>query len=221
MKKTLLIGYGNSLRADDGVGPLIAAEVAGSGRNNVRALAVPQLVPELAEAISDVDRVIFVDARAGRGGLSIEPLQPCQQLDDLAHFADPKGLLGLTKAIYGAEPRAWIVAVPAERFDYGEALSPLAVMGAARAMTAIEELLQLDECPVRKVRHESREGSSRGAERRRNHRFLRSSAGRALIWTGAPFDCRRTCVCRVRPTPWYPCAQRPVGFLAFGTSSST
>jgi hydrogenase maturation protease len=49
MNQVLVLGYGNTLRRDDAVGPLAAEAVAGWGRPGVLALALPQLLPELAE----------------------------------------------------------------------------------------------------------------------------------------------------------------------------
>ena len=58
----LVIGYGNTLRRDDGVGPKLADAVAALGLTGVRTLACALLTPELAEAVSQAQRVIFVDA---------------------------------------------------------------------------------------------------------------------------------------------------------------
>ena len=65
----LIIGYGNPLRGDDGVGWRVVEEIQGwkaEGRGqkgdvgSVEAVAYHQLMPELAEVISRVDRVIDV-----------------------------------------------------------------------------------------------------------------------------------------------------------------
>ncbi|MGF1587982.1 MAG: hydrogenase maturation protease [Pleurocapsa sp.] len=58
----LVIGYGNTLRSDDGAGQSAANQIAAWGLPNVRSLAVHQLTPELAEDIANADTVIFVDA---------------------------------------------------------------------------------------------------------------------------------------------------------------
>jgi len=76
----LIIGYGNTLRGDDGAGPRVAEVVAGWSLPNVRAISAAQLTPELAEALAGAEVVIFVDAQvsqaAGRPAASIrfEPL---------------------------------------------------------------------------------------------------------------------------------------------------
>ena len=60
--RLLVIGYGNTLRGDDGVGPRAAEAIATLALPGVRALVCPLLTPELAEAVSQAGVVIFVDA---------------------------------------------------------------------------------------------------------------------------------------------------------------
>jgi Ni,Fe-hydrogenase maturation factor len=61
----LVIGYGNTLRRDDGVGVRAAELIAADPRlAHARVLAVHQLTPELALDIGAVSLVIFVDADA-------------------------------------------------------------------------------------------------------------------------------------------------------------
>ena len=55
----LVIGYGNELRCDDGIGQRVVKELHLS---KVKSLAVHQLTPELAETLANADLAIFVDA---------------------------------------------------------------------------------------------------------------------------------------------------------------
>ena len=58
----LVIGYGNTLRRDDGVGPGVAEAVAALGLPGVQTLACALLTPELAEPVARAGMVVFVDA---------------------------------------------------------------------------------------------------------------------------------------------------------------
>src|SRR5689334_21377694 len=120
--KTLLIGYGNTLRSDDGVGPRIAIDAASWGLPRLETIAVPQLTPELAELLASAELVIFVDARQAEIGAAVEVslLEAANLVEALAHASDPRWLLALTKAAYGHRPRAWLVTVPAVDFSLGE-----------------------------------------------------------------------------------------------------
>ena len=61
MMKTLVIGYGNMLRCDDGAGPQAADRIAAT-YPHIDCLSLTELTPELAETVSHYDRVLFVDA---------------------------------------------------------------------------------------------------------------------------------------------------------------
>jgi hydrogenase maturation protease len=74
----VVIGYGNEVRGDDGVGPRVARVVAGWQLPHVKALAVHQLLPELVESFAEASAVVFVDASLGSGARSLRTvmLQP-------------------------------------------------------------------------------------------------------------------------------------------------
>jgi hypothetical protein len=59
---SLVVGYGNTLRGDDGIGYRVAEAVAKWQLPQVRSIAVAQLLPELAADIGEVEIVMFVDA---------------------------------------------------------------------------------------------------------------------------------------------------------------
>jgi Ni,Fe-hydrogenase maturation factor len=58
----LLIGYGNELRSDDGIGQRVSNLIASWKLENLYTLCVHQLTPELAEILVNFDVAIFVDA---------------------------------------------------------------------------------------------------------------------------------------------------------------
>jgi hydrogenase maturation protease len=141
MTSLLVIGYGNELRRDDGLGPAVARAVAARTRPGVTALAVPQLLPELAEAIAAAARVVFVDASAAGGAVRCDPLTG-EAAPRLGHASDPRWLLALARGVYGARPPAWLLSVPAGDLGQGEGLSLLARRGVAEAVALIERLAE-------------------------------------------------------------------------------
>jgi hydrogenase maturation protease len=125
LQRSLVIGIGNPLRSDDGVGWLLAAEVDG--------LAVHQLTPELAAQLAVVKRVLFVDAwqappaAAGSGWPRpwLRPLAPGVPAGlAFSHRLEPAPLLALAVALFQAQPRAQELLVPAWEFAHGTGLSP-------------------------------------------------------------------------------------------------
>jgi hydrogenase maturation protease len=128
--RLLVIGYGNTLRRDDGVGPKVAEAVAGLGLPGVRALACPLLTPELAEGVSRAGVVIFVDAAVNvPREVQMRRLGPAASSQVMAHAASPATLLALARDVFGQAPAAWWLTIPAGELGIGEELSPLARHG--------------------------------------------------------------------------------------------
>src|SRR5208282_3684027 len=90
----LVIGYGNTLRRDDGVGPKVAEAIAELALPGVRTLACPLLTPELAEPVSQAGVVVFVDAAVDAPReVQRRPLAPADTSQVMAHAASPATLL--------------------------------------------------------------------------------------------------------------------------------
>jgi hydrogenase maturation protease len=140
----LVIGYGNALRGDDGLGPHVAGAVAAWGWPGVRVRTVIQLVPELAADLAGARLAVFVDARDGTAGAGVEPicLSAGDRADWTTHAADPRGLLALTWALYGRAPEAWWVTAPGEDFGFREGLSQFGEQGARAALQRVETILR-------------------------------------------------------------------------------
>lgn len=139
----LIIGYGNTLRSDDGIGPRVADAIACWQLPHVRAIAAPQLTPEMAEALATAEVAIFVDAQQNgpSSEVTFKPLNAASEaLPTNAHISDPRRLLALTKHIYGRCPQAWLISVPGVNFDFGESLSEQARQGVEVALRRIRLL---------------------------------------------------------------------------------
>ena len=60
--KTLVIGYGNDSRNDDGIGWFVVAELQRRALPGVTFATAHQLEVDFAETVRDFDLVVFVDA---------------------------------------------------------------------------------------------------------------------------------------------------------------
>jgi hydrogenase maturation protease len=134
----LVIGYGNPLRGDDGVGPEAARRLR---KNGVDALAVHQLTPEIAERIATARAVFFLDADTNLqpGDISVEALHEAASsvASSMEHYVSPAILLRLAHEAYGANPDAWYVAMGGSNFEMGEGLSGDARRAVVRATRAV------------------------------------------------------------------------------------
>lgn len=123
----LIVGYGNPLRSDDGIGWHAARLLATDPRlAGARVLARHQLAPELAEDVSRASLVVLVDAatEGDPGSVSVCQIEPRPATPATwSHHLDPETLAGLAQTLYGAVPPIVLVSVAAATFAEGDGLS--------------------------------------------------------------------------------------------------
>ncbi len=145
MADVLVIGYGNPLRGDDGVGCLVAEEVAKhifDPESKVKVVACHQLNPELAEAVAETRAVIFVDASVelSPGEVKVTTVAPDRfSPANITHHMKPSALLATASELFGQAPPAKTVAIGAMSFDMGMQLTPPVRGAVSRAMQAIQK----------------------------------------------------------------------------------
>jgi len=115
---SLVVGYGNPLRSDDGVGWKAAGRLATDPRfAGVRILQLHQLTPELALDISRADLVVLVDARSGppAGTVSVERVERVEPAaaggTTWSHHLGPAALVALARDLYGRAGDVHVVSV--------------------------------------------------------------------------------------------------------------
>lgn len=137
-----VIGYGSSLRSDDGVGQYVGAQVAQALGNRgllAGSLLVEQLLPEYIEDVvqSNAGVLVFVDASQGGRDLSSDfdvedsvlgsfrisrlYLNPGSPL--LGHSLTPQGFLALLKGCYGREMFSLMCSVEVSDVSLGTGFS--------------------------------------------------------------------------------------------------
>lgn len=141
MTDALIIGYGNPLCGDDGVAWHVV-EMLGRSLPENSAIAIHQLTPEWAEAISRATQVVFVDAALGDMAgevrcipLAAEPAAPG------SHEMTPGGLLAMAADLFGRCPPAHIVAITGGSYELAESLSAPVAAAVPRAAAVVLQLL--------------------------------------------------------------------------------
>jgi hydrogenase maturation protease len=131
LMKILILGYGNTLRQDDGLGIYAALTLAALPLpNGVEVCTYQQLSPELSPVLAQTDHAIFIDAALASSGekpgtVKIRDLQPrTNQPGSITHHFDPETLLAMAEALYGHAPQATLFSVTTASFDLEEGLSP-------------------------------------------------------------------------------------------------
>jgi len=141
----LVIGYGNPLRGDDGVGPVIAEELARricDPDSKVQVVACHQLNPELAEPIAQTRAVIFIDASFDLkpGEVRVTAVSPDRfSPSAFAHSMKPAALLATASELYGQAPPAKSVGIGASSFETGMNLTPQVRKAVSIAVAAVEK----------------------------------------------------------------------------------
>lgn len=157
MKRTLVIGFGNVHRRDDGAGfvvinsvrerldrPPLDAEDDGFDDlgHGIDTILLHQLVPDLAETVAPYDLVIFVDAHAGTIPELIreEELIATYESTIVPHQLHPCTILALAHQLFCSHARGVLLSIRGTDFDFGEGLS---VQTAALVPAAVTRVLAL------------------------------------------------------------------------------
>lgn len=133
--RNLLIGIGNPLRGDDGVGRLLAEELEAidDASVSIRVRSVHQLTPELVADLAGVDRVLFIDAWLSPAAPAAPELQrlpasaprsvACSEAALNSHHLTAAQLLTLARSLWHADPEAAMLRIPATDIAHGTRLS--------------------------------------------------------------------------------------------------
>jgi len=126
MTRVLIIGFGNPLRSDDGLGWLAAKELSGEFAEGVQIVAVHQLLPEMTELVSHAERVLFIDAaRHGvPGEIRVVEVGEPEPSGTQSHELTPATVLKLAADLYGKRPASQLLTVTGENFETGDTLTP-------------------------------------------------------------------------------------------------
>jgi hydrogenase maturation protease len=151
----LVVGYGNSLRSDDGVGQVVAERLAADLRlQGAEIRAEHQLTFELAQDVAGARLMIFVDAADGvpPGEVVVRELAPsgargsaasgpaslaADGAPSFSHRVDPASLLRLASDLWGAAPRTLMIEIGPASLELGDRLTPLVEAAVPRAVEAV------------------------------------------------------------------------------------
>lgn len=159
MSRTIVVGYGNIDRADDGVAyEVINALRQRLGQERLKegdtglenlgsspdSIFLIQLMPEIMEILIDYDQIIFVDAHAGANtnDLNCIPVTPEYVSSTFTHHMTPASLLAFMEVLYNREPAGHIVSLRGYDFDFKRIISASTKMLVPAAVEKILKLLR-------------------------------------------------------------------------------
>jgi len=136
--KTLVVGYGNPTRGDDGVGVCVAEALEKEGLADVEVRSYQQLHVDLVSEFSNYELIILVDASEDGPEVELRKIQASLHGHMASsHHLDPALLLRLSQITRLGEPELYLCAVRGENFGFGEQLSTSTV---DRVRLAVEEV---------------------------------------------------------------------------------
>lgn len=155
-RQVLVIGFGNTLRRDDGVGAVAAELLADDPRlsgNDVEVQARYQLLPEMALDIGAASLVVFIDAdlRALPGSIEIRPIEADAPRSDADARAEPGAsshhigggeLVALAVELGSHRPEAVEIGIGIADIEFGEGLTPAVEAALPRVADIVADLVE-------------------------------------------------------------------------------
>jgi len=158
LKKTLIIGFGNPDREDDGVAWHILRALTvrlglpspGSYEDEFPESASIdfafhlQLTPEMAEEINEYEYVCFVDAHTGNipEPVRLISVESEFQRSPFTHHLTPQSLVSMCETLYGRKPDSALLSVLGHRFLFSRQLSEETAALVPQAVDLIWEWLK-------------------------------------------------------------------------------
>jgi len=141
-KKTLLIGIGNPLRSDYGVGPYIADCIEAKGLSGVKVWVTQQLNMEDLARMLEFSRVILVDASLNGPLLDFHPVEKSVGTHlSSSHHLSAEMFVNLASSIYHRDMQMHLCTLKGNNFETGDKISPDVLQRAQEAVGLICSLL--------------------------------------------------------------------------------
>lgn len=148
MKKTLIYGYGNAGRQDDGLGErfinLMDEWIAGENVQNLFTDCNYQLNIEDSATIAAYDTVIFVDASVAEiEDYKLEKVEPNDAtIEFTMHAVSVSYVLDLCNKIYHKQPETFVLHIKAYEFEFIEELTAKAEQNLYAAFEYLKRFIQ-------------------------------------------------------------------------------
>lgn len=156
-RSVLILGYGNTLRRDDGAGAVAARLLAADprlARQGVQVREAYQLLPEMSMDLAEASLVVFVDADAAGlpGSIVIHRIDPETAAREDAdargepgassHHVGGGELVALAATLMGRAPEAVAVGIGVADLGMGEELSPAVEAALPKVVEIVVDLVE-------------------------------------------------------------------------------
>jgi len=145
-----ILAYGNPLRQDDGVGPLLAEKLGGRFGPGVEVRTAHQLQVEWLEDLRPGDLVLFIDASRQGPEVGWQVLEPEEApASSSSHHLSPGHFCRMARELYHLEIQAHLCTVQGEQFDLGQKMTREARERVEKALEKVTAFLEGKGCGCR------------------------------------------------------------------------
>ncbi len=144
-EEILVIGVGNTLREDDGVGVHLVRKLKKSFSDRLNCIEVYEPDILLAEEMAEYAEVLIIDAMNVEDGapFSLVSLFPSRSMFPstgfVSHAFDWGAVLKMAEDLFGKTPKASLLGVSARNFGISETISPFCLTNAEKALDYLME----------------------------------------------------------------------------------
>ena len=117
--RLLVVGYGNPMRGDDGLGWEVARRIEALCLRGVDIYYAQQLQTELLEEWSRYRRIMLIDAATSGPVLCLRRIRKRRAGASSTHNLTPETLLALSWRLYGRAPEMTLCQMRGEDFTFG------------------------------------------------------------------------------------------------------
>lgn len=141
-KSFFVVGIGNPLRGDDGLGVLLAEQIAKRDIPGVKVITSPMLNLELLEDAIGYEKILVIDACTVGEGIVFKKIQ-FSSTGSLgsSHHLSPEFFLAMAHELYEKDLNLYVCSLRAENFDVPHSLSSKVLSMIPNALVEIEAFL--------------------------------------------------------------------------------
>jgi len=142
--RVVVLGWGNTARGDDGLGPLLLSEIDRLGLGHVETIEDFQLQLEHALDLDGADLALFVDASlAAPAPFAFYETAARRGLTHTSHAMAPEAVLDVHARVLGKQPPpSFVLGIRGESFELGDDLGDAARAHLAAAAAFLAPLLE-------------------------------------------------------------------------------
>jgi len=158
MLRSIILGFGNPDRGDDGVALFILDHLLSQKKHiksnisetgfcnldkNIDLWFNLQLIPEVGEILANYQRAVFIDAHTNKikENINISEIKPNYQNSPLTHHFSPTSCLSLAQELFGSAPQSILVSIRGYQFNFTHGLSKNTKKSAIKASELILDWL--------------------------------------------------------------------------------